>query len=129
MMSIPLFQNIYFLTAQCILTSLIMLLLDIAVLEFICSQSPYFMKGLVFGFFFMVKGSFQVLAVVSTIPFGVSWNIHSISCGSGFYFTTLIIGTLELMLFAYVAKKFKYRIMDEPSNEYRYAEEYYSNIR
>jgi len=126
---IPLFQNVYFFTAQSILSSLINMLMDIAVLEFICSQSPYSMKGLVFGFFFLVKSLSQALVFVSTLPFGVSWRIHAISCGSGFYLTTVIIGTLELMLFSYVAKKFKHRIVNEPSNEYRYAEEYYSNIQ
>ena len=61
---LPLFQNVYFLVSQYTLSALVDMLLDIAVLEFICSQSPYSMKGLVYGLFFSLKSLFQVIMVV-----------------------------------------------------------------
>ena len=125
----PLYQNVYFLTTQHVLSALADMLFDIAVLEFICSQSPYSMKGLLLGTFFSIKILFQGIAVVSIVPFGTVWKIESLSCGSGFYAMYIVIGLLEFVLFSCVSKRYKYRNVNEPSNEYRYAEEYYSNIQ
>ena len=122
-------QNLYFFTTQHVLSALADMLFDIAVLEFICSQSPYSMKGLLLGSFFSIKSFFQAIAVFSTVPFGTVWKIESLSCGSGFYAMYIVIGLLEFVLFRCVSKRYKYRNVNEPSNEYRYAEEYYSNIQ
>ena len=127
-LSPPLFQNVYFFISQHVLSALAGMLLDIAVLEFICSQSPYSMKGLLLGIFFSIRSLFQEIAFVSVIPFGTVWKIESLSCGSGFYAMYIVIGLLEFVLFSCVSKRYKYRDMNEPANEYRYAEEYYSNI-
>ena len=125
----PLYQNVYFFTTQHVLSALADMLFDIAVLEFICSQSPYSMKGLLLGIFFSIRFFFQAIAVFSTVPFGTVWKIESLSCGSGFYAMYIVIGLLEFVLFSCVSKRYKYRNVNEPSNEYRYAEEYYSNIQ
>ena len=122
----PLYQNMYFFTTQHVLSALSDMLLDIAVLEFTCSQSPYSMKGLLLGIFFSIKNLSQGIAVISTVPFGTVWKIESLSCGSGFYAIYIVIGLLEFVLFSCVSKRYKYRNVNEPSNEYRYAEEYYS---
>jgi peptide/histidine transporter 3/4 len=124
-----LFQNVYFFTSQHVLSAVANMLLDIAVLEFICSQSPHSMKGLLLGIFFSVKSLFQGIAVAFIVPFGAAWRIHSLSCGSGFYLINIILGVLELVLFMHIAKRYKYREVNEPSHEYRYAENYYSNIQ
>ena len=125
----PLYQNIYFFTSQHVLSAVANMLLDIAVLEFICSQSPYSMKGLLLGIFFSVKSLFQGFAIASIVPFGAAWKIRLLGCGSGFYLMYAILGVLELVLFICVAKRYKYREVNEPSHEYRYAEDYYSNIQ
>ena len=125
----PLYQNVYFFTTQHVLSALADMLFDIAVLEFICSQSPYSMKGLLLGFYFSIRSLFQAIAFTSTVPFGTVWKIESLSCGSGFYAMYIVIGLLEFVLFSCVSKRYKYRNVNEPSNEYRYAEEYYSNIQ
>ena len=122
------FQSMYFFIPQHILSALANMLLEIAVLEFICSQSPYSMKGLVFGICFSLRNLFQILAIVVMILFGVFWkDSYPLSCGSGFYLTNVLLAMLALSLFICVARRYKYRIMDEPRNEYRYAEEYYSH--
>ena len=125
----PLYQNAYFFASQHVLSAVANMLLDIAVLEFICSQSPYTMKGLLLGIFFSAKSLFQGIALSSILPFGKQWNIHPVSCGSGFYIMNVIIGLLELVLYTCASKRYKYREVNEPSNEYRYAENYYSNIK
>ena len=122
-----LFQNAYFFITQHVLSALADMLFDIAVLEFVSSQSPYSMKGLLLGIFFSIKSLFQGITFLSIIPF-VSWQIESLSCGSGFYATVIFVGLLEFIIFSCVSKRYKYRNVNEPSNEYRYAEEYYSNI-
>ena len=124
-----LYQNSYFLAVQHFLSALVNMLIDIAVFEFICSQSPYSMKGLLLGLFLSIKSLSQGIAIMSIVPFGLAWHEKHLSCGSGFYLMNIVIGVLELTLFTLVAKKYKYRIINEPSNEYRYAEEYYSNIQ
>ena len=124
----PLYQNVYFFTTQHVLSALANMLFDIAILEFICSQSPYSMKGLLLGSFFSIRFFFQGIAVVSIVPFGTVWKIESLSCGSGFYAMYIVIGLLEFVVFSCVSKRYKYRNVNEPSNEYRYAEDYYSNI-
>ena len=126
----PLYQNVYFFVSQHILSSLIDMLLDIAVLEFICSQSPYSMKGLLFGVLFSLRNLFQCLAVLSILPFSsLSSHFQLLSCGSVFYLCSIVIAVLAMCLFTCVARRYKYRIVNEPSNEYYYAEEYYSNIQ
>ena len=125
----PLYQNVYFFASQHVLSAVANMLLDIGVLEFVCSQSPYSMKGLLLGIFFSVKSLFQGIALTSILPFGAWWNIRSLHCGSGFYLMNIIIGLLELVLYTCVSKRYKYRELNEPSNEYRYAENYYSNIQ
>ena len=125
----PLYQNVYFFASQHVLSAVANMLLDIAVLEFVCSQSPYCMKGLLLGIFFSVKSLFHGIALTSILPFGAWWNIRSLHCGSGFYLMNIIIGLLELILYSCVSKRYKYRELNEPSNEYRYAENYYSNIQ
>ena len=127
----PLYQNVYFFTTQHVLSALADMLFDIAVLEFICSQSPYSMKGLLLGIFFSIRSLFQGIAVISILPFGtvIQWNIKTLSCGSAFYTMHIVMGLLEFILFTCVSKRYKYREVNEPSNEYRYAEEYYSNIQ
>ena len=117
-LSPPLFQNMYFFITQHVLSALADMLLDIAVLEFICSQSPYSMKGLLLGIFFSIRSLFQEISIISVIPFGTVWKIESLSCGSGFYAMYIVIGLLEFVLFSCVSKRYKYRDMNEPANEY-----------
>ena len=117
----PLFQNVYFFVSQDVLSAVANMLLDIAVLEFVCSQSPYSMKGLLLGIFFSVKTFCQEFAFIF-LAFGAAWNLHSLSCGSGFYLMNIIVGLVAFLLYMYVAKKYRYREV------YQYAENYYSNM-
>lgn len=126
----PLFQNAYFFTSQYVLSALFNMLMDVAILEFICSQSPYALRGLVFGIYLSVRSLFQGLAIVSVVPFAIFWKAsYALSCCSGFYITSIIVGALTCCLFTHIARRYKYRILNEPSNEYQYAENYYSNIQ
>ena len=126
--TLPLFQNLYFFIGQNMMSALANMLIDISILEFICSQSPYSMKGFVFGSMMSIRSLFQALSFTSVIPFGLAWKVQGLSCGSGFYLMAIAIGVLALLLYTCVVRKYKYRQRDDRPNEYQYAENYYSNI-
>ena len=111
---------------QCILLALLHMLMYISVWEFICSQSPHSMKGLVFGMFYFIRGLFQCIGVCFHILFRIHWKLSFISCSSGFYLLNFLIAVITFFVYVLVSRRYRYRVRDERSNEYRYAEEYYS---
>ena len=123
-----LYQNVYFFISQHVLSALYNMLIDIAMFEFITSQSPYTMKGLLIGVLFSLRILAQALGIVIMIPFSTSWKTsYPLSCGSGFYITNISIGVITFIIYVLVAKNYKHRTRDEPSLIRQYAEEYYSN--
>ena len=120
----------YWLAIQYSLNAVGYMLFYIAVYEFICSQSPHAMKGLVIGTFFAIKGVFQLLGVVIIyLPFALGWNIVCSFpiCGFVYYLINAIIALIGIVAYTCVARQYQYRVRDEPDNIYRYAEEYYAN--
>ena len=125
-----LYQNVYFFISQHVLSALYNMLIDIAVFEFIASQSPYSMKGLLIGVLFSLRILAQALGIILVILFSTSWKTsYPLSCGSGFYITNIFIGVITFIVYVLVAKNYKHRTRDEPSFIRQYAEEYYSNIQ
>ncbi len=124
----PVPWNSLFLLIQLTLSALSHMLVYIAVFEFICSQSPHSMKGLLIGLLYAIKGLYQLLAILLVVPFGVS-SLNSLfpSCGFYYYLVNIVIGVIALLVYVWVAKRYRYRESDEPSNIHRYAEEYYFN--
>ena len=108
------------------------MIFHIAIYEFIYSQSPHSMKGLMFGTFFAIRGVFQLFgALVFLFPF-LGWKLSPSSfpsCGFVYYLVTMVVALVGMIAYIYVAKKYRNRERDEPDNIYRYAEEYYSNIQ
>ena len=103
----------------------------IAVYEFLYSQSPHSMKGLMIGTFFAIRGAFQLLgALVFIFPF-LAWNSMSSfpSCGFVYYLVNMVVAFLGMIAFIWVAKKYQNRQRDELDNIYRYAEEYYEKAQ
>ena len=111
---------------QCTLLVLLHMLTYISVWEFICSQSPHSMKGLVFGVFYFIRGLFQCIGVSFHVLFRIHWKLSFISCRSGFYLVNFLIAVITFFVYVWVSRRYRYRVRDERSNEYRYAEEYYS---
>ena len=103
----------------------------VAMYEFLYSQSPYSMKGLVIGTFFAIRGSFQLLgALVFIFPF-LAWKSTSSfpSCGFIYYLVNMIVAFLGMIAFIWITKRYQNRQRDEPDNIYRYAEEYYEKAQ
>ena len=107
--------------------SLGFLIFHIAVFEFICSQSPHSMKGLLIGTFYAIRGIFQLLgALLFMFPF-LGWRSSSSfpSCGFAYYLINIIVAIIGVVLYTWAARRYQNRQRDEPDNVYRYAEEYY----
>ena len=125
-----LYQNVYFFISQHVLSALYNMLIDIAVFEFIASQSPYSMKGLLIGLLFSLRILAQALGIIIVILFSTSWKTsYPLSCGYGFYITNILIGVITFIAYVCVSKNYQHRTRDEPSFIRQYAEEYYSNIQ
>ena len=120
------FYHSSLLAIQRVLLSLSNMLIYIALYEFICSQSPHSMKGLLIGLSFAIKGLFQVIAALLTLPFALAMHNTRISCGVSYYVMNTGVGVVAVLVYVWVSRKYKYRERDEPSNIYMYAENYYS---
>lgn len=122
--------DMYMFPVQHTLSSLYHMLLYIAAWEFICSQSPQSMKGLLFGLFYGIRGFYRCLAMLLIVPFYSSVSSsHIFNCRYGYYIFNLCVGVVSLLLYTVVARGYKYRKRDDVCNVYQYAEAYYSNIR
>ena len=123
--------NSSLLLIQLTLLALSNMLIYTAVFEFICSQSPRSMKGLLIGLLYAIKGLYQLLATLLPLSFTVFgmqyYTIHHISCGFYYYLTNIVIGVVALLVYTCVAKRYRYRVRDELCNVHQYAENYYSN--
>ena len=130
MSSLPLSINAAGLTvAFNIFSALFQMLYFIAGYEFICAQSPYSMKGLLFGCYYSMRGIFQLLADFWYIGWKYSTKeenwVGSPSCGFWYYLFTTVMGAVGLLLFCLVAKWYKKREREEPANERLWVEAYY----
>ncbi len=112
-----------------VLNSVSKMLISIALYEFLCSQSPHSLKGMLIGMSFALKGIFELLGIVAVILFGILYkDSHHISCGMQYYLMNIVAGLLVFIFYVYVTHSYHYRLRDEPCHVYRYAEEYYSRI-
>jgi peptide/histidine transporter 3/4 len=104
----------------------------IAIFEFLYSQSPHSMKGLMIGTFFAIRGIFQMLGIlVILFPF-LGWKSSASpfpSCGFVYNLICIIIVFFGMVAFVWIAKRYQHRQRDEPDNVYRYAEEYYEKLQ
>ena len=105
------------------------MLLYISTYEFICCQSPQYMKGLLFGLFYATRAFFQFVAANIVWFMIIEWNSTIMSCRSGYYLLNILIGVMTLILYTVAAKRYKYRKRDDICHVYKYAEDYYSNIQ
>ena len=121
--------NVHFLIIQSFLNAVGLILLNVATFEFICAQSPHSMKGFLIGTFFTIKGIFQLIGVLAVLtPVTALCKSHAI-CGFIYYFLNIVILFIGIIAFTIVARRYQYRVRDEPDNIYRYAEEYYANAQ
>ena len=119
--------NFNLLTIQLTLSALSRMLIYTGVFEFICSQSPHSMKGLIIGVFYAIRGLYQVLAALLVLPYSYGGTFKHLSCEFYFYLMNTVIGLVAVLVYVWIAKRYRYRVRDELCNVRQYAEEYYSN--
>ena len=119
----------YVLAVQCCLSSFSIMLIYIGLYEFICSQSPHSMKGLLFGLAFSLQGLFQGIGVVVIIPFYFASNQPFFICWMYYFIINILLGIAGLFVYTCVARRYTFRERDEFCHFYRYAEEYYSRVQ
>ena len=115
---------------QFTLAALSNMMIYTAVFEFICSQSPHSMKGLLIGLLYAIRGLYLLLAIFLLLLFRYVYpisTVHHISCGFYYYLTNIVIGVVALLVYTCVAKRYRYRVRDELCNVHQYAENYYSS--
>ncbi len=105
-------------------------LVQVAQFEFICSQSPHTMKGLLIGLSLGIQGLFSFLGNLLPYMFQYGWQRATFpSCCMTYFLINIILGLLVLSLYLYVTRGYQYRMRDEPCHVHRYVEEYYSKIQ
>ena len=106
------FEDIYLLAIPRSLNALSNMFIYIALYEFICAQSPNSMKGFLIGLSFAIKGLFQMFATFIIILFSHVTSSFP-SCGMYYYIMNISVGILALIVYTYVARRYKYRKRDE----------------
>ena len=102
----------------------------VGVIQFVCAQVPYSMKGMVAGMAYGLAALFVALSQAISLPFkskSIAWSTGALSCSFWYLLTILVYMFIVLFGFAVVAKWYKRRKREDvlPS-EHIFAEEYYS---
>ena len=108
-----------------ILSEIVALLLTVAVLEFVCAQSPYNMRGLLTGFAtFIIFSSVSLNSLVS--------DIISQAQTQTYLYVVIIYGSIQtglslvgFILHCVLARWYKRRVRDEDYSPHRVVEEVY----
>ena len=113
-----------------ILNSMSFLLLGIGASEFICAQTPYSMRGLIFG---CASGS---AAIFFLVGYGISesftrhlinWGTGIISCGFWYLLMILLLMVMYTAILLILIKHYKKRKREDVlPNEHIFAERYYA---
>ena len=104
----------------------------ISIIEYLCAQVPYSMKGIVAGLFFACVGLFlpifsSVYFVFETTHF--TWGTGLISCGFWYFVTKicLLLATMIIFIISILKCYKKRKREDVLPNEHIFAERYYSS--
>lgn len=103
------------------------LFLFVAVIEFVCAQSPYNMRGILIGLLYGVLGLFTIFDFLILMPFLFHHHEEGKSmCGFWYYLVIMLVVVVALTVFCVVAKWYKKRERDETLNDQVFVETYYA---
>lgn len=113
----------YWLAIPNTFSSMSVLLMSIAALEFLCSQSPYAMKGLLTGFGYFMMGVSALAIALVFLPFQLTrhnWSGNSVfSCGFWFFTADSICALVAMALFVVGVICYKWRRRDQDVPSYQ----------
>ena len=83
-------------------------------LEFVCAQSPYGMRGLLFGMLFFIYGVFIAPMAMTIVFFAVAFGSDvaqgaHLSCGLSYLLTVMAVGVAGFILYLMILRWYKYR--------------------
>jgi hypothetical protein len=114
-----------------ILNSVSFILLGVGAYEFICAQTPYSMRGLIFGW---AHGSCTIFILVGygiSEPFTrhlINWGTGTISCGFWYLVLIMLFMVIYTAVLLVVLKYYKRRKREDVlPNEHIFAERFYDN--
>ena len=90
--------------------------------KFIIAQSPYQMKGFLFGLFYAFNGIARVFGYNLYHLFQLLPQSIPISCGFYYYLTQTFFLSLVFTVFLILSKRYKLRVRDNPVNIHMIAE-------
>jgi len=113
-----------------ILTSIGEMLVSISFLEFICAQSPYSMKSLLFGVsFFCAGASTGVITISKVFFYKANFHYRGFDCKFWLLLMCSLFAMLLYLVFIVVSIHYKKRKRgDNLPNEHYFAEEYYEKL-
>eukprot|EP00731_Ephydatia_muelleri_P020913 Em0013g640a len=82
------------------------LIVYIAALEFICAQSPYNFRGMLFGTFYAIQGLFTTIAmlIAVAVAYGYKQYDGTYGCGNAYYPAMLGIASVGFILYVVVGR-------------------------
>ena len=103
----------------------------VGIIEFLSSQSPYAMRGTLFGMLFSTISIIFLVPGVAVIAVFLQhftfWSTKTVSCGFWYILIVIIIYSIGLAVFLYLKKRYKMRKREDVlPNEHIFAERYYS---
>ena len=103
-----------------LLNAVAMLLVLIAMFEFICAQTPFAMKGLLFGVFYSSNGVFLLFGYLINLAFVLVYELrpghtsrHLPSCGTWYYSVFIAVMVAGIVVFVVLARRYRKRTRDE----------------
>ena len=113
--------------------SVSLIMYSIGTFELLCSQSPYSLRGLIFGAGFSCVVLFNLVGYFVLQPFTLKrfqnhWGTRYIGCGFWYLLLILIVLVLDSAIFCLLIKWYKNRKREDVlPNEQIFAERYYTN--
>ena len=97
--------------------------------EFICSQSPHQMQGMLIGLAYATQTIARTILLIISLVLGVTFGPdHPVERTKVFGITMTIIGFVGFVLLVIFAKTYKYRERVQTDHVYRFIEDYYDNV-
>ena len=112
-----------------ILSDISYVVLTVSLIEFIIAQSPHVMKGILIGFYYVIRygvgGIFELVQELICSHVDIHTTSLSINCSMLSNIVITIIAVVSFIMYCVVACKYKLRERDEVVNVHIFAEEYY----
>lgn len=110
------------------LSGLALMVFYISSYQFVLAQTPYSMKGLMVGLFYMLRGFFSIIRIIITQSFSLSFAQHPItapSCGFWYYLLNCLIVAAGFVVFCAVGRRYRRRERGQNVYERAYVEKYF----